>query len=179
MVSGSPGMACHGGQAFSLPAKSRVLSVALKKSAQTHKRVISTVPGAKVSMGVAGRRSNTVDLGDVGTRQEEAAGRMPAPRGPGILPGFERAHSVSQDQGHFAVKQSVLLSSVSQRRALASIPRSPFAPPHARPYPHSQPPGFPLTTGEDASLPSPPRRLCSPPSACSPFLKLPTPCAPP
>ena len=30
---------------------------------------------------------NTVDLGDVGTRQEEAAGRMTAPRGPGILPG--------------------------------------------------------------------------------------------
>ncbi|MEI6604050.1 MAG: SufD family Fe-S cluster assembly protein [Verrucomicrobiota bacterium] len=31
--------------------------------------------------------STTVDSGDAGARQEEAAGRMPAPRGPGILPG--------------------------------------------------------------------------------------------
>ena len=34
-----------------------------------------------------GNPLNTVDLGDAGTRQQEAAGRMPAPRGPGILPG--------------------------------------------------------------------------------------------
>ncbi|MEI6605459.1 MAG: hypothetical protein WCP35_09125, partial [Verrucomicrobiota bacterium] len=31
--------------------------------------------------------ADTVDLGDAATRQEEVAGRMPAPRGPGILPG--------------------------------------------------------------------------------------------
>jgi len=30
---------------------------------------------------------NTADFGDAGTGQEETAGRMPAPRGPGILPG--------------------------------------------------------------------------------------------
>ena len=44
---------------------------------------------------VADEAANPVDLGDAGTRQEEAAGvrraqpscRMPAPRGPGILPG--------------------------------------------------------------------------------------------
>ena len=34
-----------------------------------------------------GETPNTVDLGDAGIRQEEAAGRMPAPRGAGILPG--------------------------------------------------------------------------------------------
>ena len=34
-----------------------------------------------------GEWPNPVDLGDAGTSQEEAAGRMPAPRDPGILPG--------------------------------------------------------------------------------------------
>ena len=34
-----------------------------------------------------GALANTADIDDAGARQNEAAGRMPAPRGPGILPG--------------------------------------------------------------------------------------------
>ena len=37
--------------------------------------------------GKTGVPPKTVDLDDPATRQEEAAGRMPAPRGPGLLPG--------------------------------------------------------------------------------------------
>ncbi|KAB2640337.1 MAG: 16S rRNA (uracil(1498)-N(3))-methyltransferase [Verrucomicrobia bacterium] len=56
----------------------------------------------------------TVDLGDAGTRPEEASGRMAAQRGPGILPGA----SVQTSQ---SVKSAVLAAPPFPLRLMASL----------------------------------------------------------
>ena len=63
----------------------------------------------------ASESSNSVDLGDAGTNQEEAAGRMPEPRGPGILPGASFQTSQS-------AKSTRLLESSSAATADAAPP---------------------------------------------------------
>ncbi|KAB2641226.1 MAG: 16S rRNA (uracil(1498)-N(3))-methyltransferase [Verrucomicrobia bacterium] len=57
---------------------------------------------------------NTIDSGDAGTRQEEAAGRMPAPRGPGILP----AASVQTTK---SIEPTVLAAPPSSLKLIASL----------------------------------------------------------
>ena len=85
--------------------------------------------------GPAGGAANPVDLGDAATNQEAAAGRMPAPRGPGIVPGasFQTTKSAKSTELDGAATDILVLIDRTKQRPFAYYPITPTLLPQAPP----------------------------------------------